>query len=484
MYYRYKLAIVRSFQSRRKNEHVFPIARALTRTYNAHARTAIISGLGYATSLSTVAALRDRIERRRFSRSHTYNGPGVYTLNRRCIDCTKLSLSTAICLYLVVEFVPVFLFFFCITIFRLDLTSGPILGYVLFCQMFSSSFKALPARPYDIIRLHVPGYIGVFILVIMEFWNLNFCKSLIPPFCISDQLTELHIIFLNSVSAIYPVLISIASFILIDLHSKRYRIIVFVFKPLSVVLKLANSKAITSDAVIHAFASFFLLSSTKTFFVFITLLESVPMISSTSGFVQKKVLYSDASIEYFSHKHILYLLLALTQCLFLVLLPSLLLFLYQTRLYRWISQFISARKQLAITTFVEAVNHCFKDGLNGTGDYRALAGFFTFGVPTCGLLLWITSHISIHIGLFTLSSLLLLFSYNQPFKSTIANISASSYFVIFEAATLTYYFWRLSATALWQIATFLLPLSQLPVLLWAVYNLVCCIRKKVTGNAK
>ena len=133
-----------------------------------------------------MAALRDRIERRRFSRSHTYNGPGVYTLNRRCVDCSKLSLSTAICLYLVVEFVPVFLFFFCITIFRLDLTSGPILGYVLFCQMFSSSFKALPARPYDIIRLHVPGYIGVFILVIMEFWNLNFCKSVIPPFCISD----------------------------------------------------------------------------------------------------------------------------------------------------------------------------------------------------------------------------------------------------------------------------------------------------------
>ena len=220
------------------------------------------------------------------------------------------------------------------------------------------------------------------------------------------------------------------------------------FKPLGVVLKLTNGKAITSDAVIHAFASFLLLSSTKTFFVFITLLESIPMISSTNGSAFTKVLYSDASIEYYSHEHILCLLLALTQCLFLVLLPSLLLFLYPTRLYRWISQFISARKQLAITTSVEALNHCFKDGLNGTGDYSALAGFFIFGVPTCGLLLWTTSHVSIHIGLFTLSSLLLLFSYNQPFKSTIANISASSYFVIFEAATLTYYFWRLSATAL------------------------------------
>ena len=56
----------------------------------------------------------------------------------------------------------------------------------------------------------------------MEFGNLNFCKSVIPPFCISDQLTELHIIiFLNSVSAIYPVLISIASLIFIDLYLKQ-----------------------------------------------------------------------------------------------------------------------------------------------------------------------------------------------------------------------------------------------------------------------
>ena len=411
-------------------------------------------------------------------------GPGVYTLDRRCVDCSKLSLSSAICLYLVVEFVPVLLLFFYITIFRLDLTSGPMLGYVLFCQMFSSSFKALAARPYDVIQSHVPGYIGSISLVIIEFWNLNFFKSVIPPFCISDKLTELHIILLNSVAALYPVLIAITTLIVIDLHSKEYKVVLILFKPLGFVVKISNSKAITSDAVIHTFASFFLLSSTKTFFVFITLLQSIPMTSSTSGSVYKNVLYHDASIEYFSHEHILYLLLALTQCLFLVLLPSLLLFLYPTRLYRWISQFISARKQLAITTFVEALNHCFKDGLNGTGDYRALAGFFTFGVPLCCLVSWILSHTSVHINLLFLSYLLLQFSYCQPFKSAIANLSGSVNFFIFEAGTLTYYFWRLRATSLWQIATFLLPLSQVPVFLWMLYNLVCYIQKIVSGRRK
>ena len=54
--------------------------------------------------------------------------------------------------------------------------------------------------------------------------------------------------------------------------------------------------------------------------------------------------------------------------------PSVLLCIYPTRVYRYLSRFLSARKRLAITAFAEALHSCFKDGLNGTRDYRALAG--------------------------------------------------------------------------------------------------------------
>ena len=278
-------------------------------------------------------------------------GPGVYTLDRKCVDCSKFSMSSAICLYLLVEFVPVFLFFLCLTIFHLDLTSGPMLGYVMFSQIMSCVFESLPAIVY-IFNSSLPIRIFIFIT---EFWNLNFCKTIIPPFCISDKLTELHVMFLNSVGAIYPLLIAIISLILIDLHSRRYKVIVILFKPLGCVLILTNDKAITSDAVIHTVASFLFLSSTKMFFVFMTTIEPVSVISSISAYVHKKVLDRDPTIEYYSHEHTLYLLSALIQCMFLAFLPSLLLFLYPTRLYRWIFQFISTRKQLAITTFVEAL---------------------------------------------------------------------------------------------------------------------------------
>ena len=409
-------------------------------------------------------------------------GPGVYTLDRKCVDCSKFSISSAICLYLLVEFVPVLLFFLCMTVFRLDLTSGPMLGYVVFCQMISYGFEAVPARVYDIIHSHVPLLLSV-VLTISEFWNLNFCKTIIPPFCISEKLTELQIIFLNSVGAIYPLLIAIISLILIDLHSRQYKVIVILFKPLGFVLKLTNGKAITSDAVIHTFASFLFLSSTKMVFVFITMIQAVPVFSSISGSVYKKVLYSDSSIEYYSHEHILFLLLVLIQCLFLVFLPSLLLFLYPTRLYRWISQFISARKQLAITTFVEALNHGFKDGLNGTRDYRALAGFLIVGVPMFSLLMWVLANVRYTFDLFLVPWFSLLLSWFRPFKSIIANMSVCFYFIFLGMVIIVYDFWIVRGTLLWQMFSFLLPLSQVPVLLWALYNLVCYVKKKFLNRS-
>ena len=410
-------------------------------------------------------------------------GPGVYTLDRKCVDCSKFSMGSAICLYLLVEFVPILLFFLCVTIFRLDLTSGPMLGYVIFCQIISYGFESIPVKEYDsIVHSRVP-FLASVLLSITEFWNLNILKTVIPPFCISDRLTEMHVIVLKLVSTIYPLLIAITSLLLIHLHSRQNRTIVILFKPLSFVLKLTNGKAITSDSVIHTFASFLFLSSTKTFFVFTSVIKSVPVITNIDGSTYKLVLFADASIEYYSCEHILYMLLALIQCLFLVFLPSLLLFLYPTRLYRWISQFISARKRLAITTFVEALNHCFKDGLNGTRDYRALAGLLIVGVPIVCLLVWVLAYTVVSFTLVTVSFIAFHFSlavsYCQPFKSTVANMSVSFYCILFGGGPLIYYYmWKFRGSSLEMISTFILPLSQAPVAVWALYNLVRYIQKR------
>ena len=86
-------------------------------------------------------------------------------------------------------------------------------------------------------------------------------------------------------------------------------------------------------------------------------------------------------VTYDSNHRLIYVCIALIPCILVVFIPSILLFLYPTSIYRDASRLISPRKRLAITVFVETLNSCFKDGLNGTIDYRAVAGLLLILVP-------------------------------------------------------------------------------------------------------
>ena len=128
----------------------------------------------------------------------------------------------------------------------------------------------------------------------------------------------------------------------------------------------------------------------------------------------------------------------------LVIIPSFLLFIYPTRVYPLISCYISTRKQLAITTFVESLNHICKDGLSDTRDYRWLAGFAMLGVVVVSLcfkcLLVFMSNYNWYLFCCHFFSLIaLLVSYTRPCKSTVTNISLSFYFTLFGMCGLAAY---------------------------------------------
>lgn len=190
--------------------------------------------------------------------------PGVYSLDDQCVDCSKFSPVSAICLYLLLEFVPITLLFVFVVILQLNFTAGPMLGYLVFCHSFSFGFKALVSSTYEFIHSFImTPFLGSILLVITESWSLNFLKSVIPPFCISSKLTDIQVTLLNSVSTIYPALLVIVYIILIDLYS-RYNTVGIFMKPLSAVFrKISCQRVVTSNTVIHTFALFLFLSSTK-----------------------------------------------------------------------------------------------------------------------------------------------------------------------------------------------------------------------------
>ena len=423
-------------------------------------------------------------------------GPGVYTLDNKCADCSKFSTSSAILLYLLVDIVPITLFFIAVLIFRINVTAGPLLGYILFCQMFSVSQEFDPTI-FDYIKSHLSPIFATglkVMLVSFESWNTNFLKPVIPPFCISEKLTGLHVLVINSFSAVYPMILVMLSFLAIELHGKYNRFTRVIFKPFIFIFKKINITYVNSDAVVRAFATFIFLSSIKNMFSLYAMVRSTRVHESINGSILKSVLYADPTTGFLSPTHIAFLMIPLTQCLFLVFIPCILLVIYPTRLYRWSSMCLSARKRLAITAFVEALNNCFKDGLNGTQDYRALAGIMLFGLPLFSIWVLIIELIiedqyNMNIIYCCASSFLSLFvSFARPFKSTLANMSASYYFIIFGGlANIVVYLWynQLSvSTRALEVAFSLVGVSvQVPVVLWALYKLFCYIWKVSTKSS-
>ena len=84
-------------------------------------------------------------------------GLAVYSLSLDCADCSKLSTISALCLYLLVVFLPITIFFFCVIFFRIKITTGSLLPYVMFFRGFQLlwNIKKLFMVPLCLTYLHV-----------------------------------------------------------------------------------------------------------------------------------------------------------------------------------------------------------------------------------------------------------------------------------------------------------------------------------------
>ena len=413
-------------------------------------------------------------------------GPAVYSFDRKCANCSKISTGSAISLYLFLELIPITLFFVCVVIFHFNITAGPLLGYVLFCQLYYRSTYPLErgvfVYDYILSRVSTSFRIVVYLsLTLSGSWALQFFKWVIPPFCISTKLTGIHIQMLSLVTAIYPVLLVIITCILMELHARNYRIIRIFWKPFSPFVKKLKVTAVTSDAIIHAFATFILLSASTISYNVAIIYNRTALYRSTDGTIYKHVIYYDPTITAFSHEHILYGVLAVVPFILLVLIPSLLLCVYPTRIYEYLSQFVSGRKRLAITAFVEALNNCFKDGLNGTRDYRSLAGCITTAVFVGEIIKIIVQKIlvinknSTFAGILTLTFVSLVIFYMSPCKKTIANFSLSYHCMVTQILGIAFHCWKydpsIQTETLEKIFIIIPIISHILVLIWAGYTL-------------
>ena len=406
-------------------------------------------------------------------------GPAVYSLEGKCVDCSKFSVGSAVILYLFLEFFSILLFFILVMIFHINITDGPLLGYILFCQVYMLSVRTKETFLFSYLISHLPIPIKVLLyasLALCGVWSLKFSWMFIPPFCISSQLTGIHIQLLELVPPIITITILLIACVLIELHKRNCSLIVLAWKTFSDCLAKLRLNPVSGGAFIHTFATFIFLSAYNLNNVAIVTLIHDP-VSHGDGSFYKQLLGCDPTITWMSNKHLTYLSFMGAAFMFLVLIPSFLLCLYPTKFYCRFSQVISPRKQLAIKTFAESLHHCFTDGLNGTRDYRALAGVsLMFGSMTSLVLYYSWNFTKIGYSfqfstgiVFILASIL--FSYWGPCRSQLSNISINYHGMVFGFLSFVLSFWENTMsmpTELLQYSFILAPIvSHILVLTWA-----------------
>jgi hypothetical protein len=304
-------------------------------------------------------------------------GPSLTSIGFQCTDCTNAWYG--IPLFLLLEFVPITVFYLIILSFRINLTTAPMTSFVLYCQLAVYTFtNADPEsrtimQQSSIVGYHILTYLSSFFGVL----NLDFFRHVMPPFCISENLKIVHVAILSYISAFYPLVLIGVTYLCIKLYSSDYEPVLWLRGKIQKYLNKSQIKPDTKHTIVDVFASFLLLSYTKLMLMFAAFLGFARIVNS-DGSMSRTSLDIDPSVSYFSGEHVPFLLLAIFVLIGPVLMSALLLTLYPIKTLR--SLILKCRfgghSKAALNIFVEKYHSCYRDGLDGGRDMRSFAGLY------------------------------------------------------------------------------------------------------------
>ena len=301
-------------------------------------------------------------------------GPAPYSSTVKCFECKDDGSVKLWLLYLALELVPSTFFFFVVVFFNIRTTAPPYTAFVFFSQFFALLYKIQPYMRTSL-NLQVNKVFLQGILTLVSFWNLDFFRHVVPPFCISSRLTDLYVLFLDFISALYPLFLVVITLSLIELHARNFRPLVILWKPVHKYFACVRRKLDPKSSVIAASATFMSLSFSK---ILVTVFLSVTRSSVVDNYVvvSYRGMYDPsihcnttaecskqlASTPYFFPLLILFII---------VHLPTLLLLLYPIKAFRRLLCCCCSSKLHAIYIFVDTFQGHYKNGTTGSRDYRA-----------------------------------------------------------------------------------------------------------------
>ena len=294
--------------------------------------------------------------------------PPVYSYDPGCVNCTDYSGNWV--KYVSISFLPPTVLFLFVVIFSVSVTSNPLNVYVFVSQMIAvpPCLRMLVGEQ----TLNVWGQLGISFYSV---WNLDFFRVLYSPFCLHPKMTTLQALALDYAIAVYPLLLIVITYVLVEMHDNNFRIIVYLWKPFHKYFVHFRREWNIRGSLINAFATFLLLSYVKFLYTSFALLFPTSVFDIHGKPLTKMYLYYDGTLEYFGREHLPFAILALVVFVIFNLFPLLLLLLYPCQCFQRCLNYYGIQCQV-LHMFMDTFQGSYKDGSNGTRDCRWFAALY------------------------------------------------------------------------------------------------------------
>ena len=362
-------------------------------------------------------------------------GPAIFSFTRECKECLEYPYGWI--LFFVRLTVPLTLFCILVIVFRVNIASPSLNGFVIIAQFISC---VISTNPFLVSGLTDSYSIVKFVADCYSLFNLDILLFLIPSFCISEDLEMFHVLALEYTVALYPILFTIAAYLVILLHYKGCKVVVFCWRPFRRCLIRFRKSWELKGSVINAFTTFIHLSCCKLSVVSVLMLQEVQIMDKKGETIYRLYYGTDYAVYGNTYKILAGISVALL--VIMVILPGLFLLLYQCRLFQRCLQVCRIRCVL-LHELANITQGSFKNGTSpGTRDYRWFAGLYL--ILRAVLMCFINQPHSLVIlfSLFTLMAILVIVL--RPYKEDKYN-KLDSIFWLLSASSISIRFYHLAA---------------------------------------
>ena len=347
----------------------------------------------------------------------------VFSDSFECQNCSALAINWVI--FVAVEGLLPLVFFVVVILLHISLTSGPANGFIFCSQVLTVTLEVIIIRSSWLQTNFRHPLIMTYLMVdLYSIWSLDFSRFFHAfahsyHLCLGSQLRVIHVLSLRYLSALYPLCLIVVAYVLIELHARNCRILVWLWKPLCFLCVRFRQSWRAKTSVVDAFAAFILLSYVKVVRISL-LLTTFTSIYDMNATAVKKVVNYDPTVTYLSLEHAPFAVIGILLLGTFGLVPPLLLTCYQ---FRFVQKCLNCCKlnRHGLRIFMDAFQGCYKDGKDGGPDRRFFAGLYFIFRLIIFAVFDVTSHITLTYTALLVACIVfaMITMFLQPYKRTV-----------------------------------------------------------------